>query len=148
MEPRLRPKSDYLHTADWQQLHTLSEHWQSELSFFNDEIRFLKDLINKYFVWLVSDEKIDTLRELSNGLIRAEKTHDQLSKRLQKHLVHLADLIENAFSHDEQVFREEHVRLEDHISEFAEDFKILKKDIFTSTSKAIETERLKRLLAT
>ncbi len=148
METRIRPKSDYMQAAGWQQLHVLSEKWLSELSFYRDEIRFLKDVVNKYFIWLVADEKMDTLTHLSQRLIKIEEVNQYLLETTNKHMGHLVDLIENSFSHDEQAFREEHSTLEDRIAGFEQDFMVLKSDIFTITKKVIEIERLKRLLAT
>ncbi len=148
METRIRPKSDYMHVAGWQQLHVLSEKWLSELSFYKDEIRFLNDVVNKYFVWLVADEKMDTLTRLSQRLIKIQEVNQYLLETTNKHMGHLVDLIENSFSHDEQTFREEHSTLEDRIAGFEQDFMVLKSDIFRITKKVIEIERLKRLLAT
>ena len=95
---------------------------------------------------MVSDEKMDTLRELSHRLITAEKTHVQLRKSTQKQMGHLADLIAETFSHDKQTFREEYAKLEDQIADFIKNFKVLKQDIFSSTRKALKSEKLKRLL--
>jgi len=38
---RNRPKYNYIHEADWQQLIILTEHWKSDLLFYKDDIRFL-----------------------------------------------------------------------------------------------------------
>jgi hypothetical protein len=68
MELRIRPKSDYIGTANWQQLYALTEHWKSDMEFYKYEIQFLKQLINKYFIWLVEDERINKIRVLVNIL--------------------------------------------------------------------------------
>ena len=146
MEIRTRPKSDYIHTASWQQLYVLTEHWLSDLEYYKDEIRFLIDLINKYFIWLVDDENINELRKLTNHLKQAEKTQIEIAETTANHLSHLVEFCKTISVNDEQKFREEHARLEDNFAAFIKDFKALKKDIFKTTRKVIEAEKLKRLL--
>jgi len=147
MEIRARPESDYMHTASWQQLYVLAEYWLSDLEFYTDEIRFLKDLINKYFIWLVEGENINEMRKLVNHLIKVEKTQIEIAEITANHLSHLVKLSENAFVYDQQKFREEHAQLEDKFAAFINDFKALKKDIFKTTGKVIVAEKLQRLLA-
>lgn len=137
-----------MHTADWQQLHSLSEQWLSELAFYHDELLFLKDVINKYFIWLVADEKMELLTSLSKRLIKMEQINGQLLNSVKKNMGQLTELMANTFSHDEQIFRHEHSGLEDDIANFIGNFASLKKEIFAVTKRVIETERLKRLLAT
>ena len=59
---RNRPKGNYIHKADWQQLYRLTEHWKSDLQFYNDDLIFLHHLIEKYFMWISRKENIDMVR--------------------------------------------------------------------------------------
>ena len=72
---RLRPKDQYLHTATWEDLFKLGEHWQSELTFYKDETRFLTDLFNKYFMKLVEDEGLQNLQILVKQLSEFDLAH-------------------------------------------------------------------------
>ncbi len=59
MEFRSRPKSNYLLDAEWQELHALTSHWQSDMIFFSDELRFIDRVIDKYFTSLVDKDHIE-----------------------------------------------------------------------------------------
>src|SRR5665811_322155 len=61
---RSRPKDQYIHEADWQQLYVLTEHWKSDLSFYEGDLKFLHHLIDKYFMWISKKEHIDMVREI------------------------------------------------------------------------------------
>ena len=67
-ELRLRPKSDYLHTAAFEELYVLGEHWQSVMEFYHLELDFLKKLIDKYFIWLLKDEHIAKVQVIVNEI--------------------------------------------------------------------------------
>lgn len=146
MELRIRPKSDYMHQANLQELYILTEHWQADVRFYKDELRFLRDLVDKYFMWLIEKEHIDNLQEKAGRLLNADKQCDELAQKITKHLTHLNELQQNAFSHDEQQFRNEHGKLEDEIADFAKLFRDLKKDVFKITEEVLESEKLKHLL--
>ncbi|MFT6796350.1 MAG: hypothetical protein ACJART_001489 [Maribacter sp.] len=47
---RARPQDSYIHKADWQTLYVLTEHWKSELLFYNDDLKFLHHPIGNYFM--------------------------------------------------------------------------------------------------
>ncbi len=147
MELRVRPKSDYLHRASWSELYTLAKHWQSDMDFYRDEIRFLYRLTDKYFIWLIRDENLGHVQASTSQLSEAEAQQKELIQKINQHLGHLARLMESTLSHDEQQqFRGEHARLENLITDFAQSFKELKKEVFAITEHVIEEEKLKRLL--
>lgn len=43
----------------WQEMYIITERWQSDLAFFNDELSFFRKLINKYLLWLVDEKNIE-----------------------------------------------------------------------------------------
>lgn len=145
---RLRPKSDYMHTASYESLYALTEHWQSDIQFYQDEMRFLNDLISKYFIWLIREDNVESVRGMAVKIVQLETRFDDLTDRVTEHLGKLELLIENPFVHDEQVFRNEHAALEDDLEDLINEFKVLKKGIFTITEYVIDNERLHHLLAT
>ncbi len=146
MELRIRPKSDYLHKASFENLYILTEHWKSDIDFYRDELRFLHTLIDKYFIWMIKEGNISKVQSLSNKLSKIIDQKKELFNTINKHLLHLEELIENSFSHDEKMFRDEHEILEDEFTEFVKNFKVLKKEIFAITEHVIEDEKLQYLL--
>lgn len=145
-EMRIRPKSDYLHTASWEELHILSGHWLSDVAFYKDEIRFLDKLLDKYFIWLLKDDNIQLMQKLIDKIKRAETEAKRLDETIHKHIGRLEALIENAFSHDEQQFRNAHVQLENDLVAFIKELRLVKKEVFAITEKVIESEKLQHLL--
>lgn len=146
MELRIRPKSDYLHNASCEDLYLLTEFWKSEIEFYRIESRFLRMLVDKYFIWLIKDGNIEKVQSLSNKLSKITKHKKELFEKMNLHLKHLEELIENPFSHDETEFRDEHSKLEDEFTEFVKNFKTVKQEIFVSAEHVIEDEKLHHLL--
>jgi hypothetical protein len=97
----------------WKQMHIISEQWQSDLAFFNDELTFFRKLIDKYFIWLIDEKNIQSTRIMVSDLVKFEKRRIEIGVRLRQHLKHLVNLIENPFPHNAQQCKDDHVQLED-----------------------------------
>lgn len=130
----------------WQALFAVTEHWKSDLNFFEDELKFFHRLIDKYFMWLIEEKNIAVTRDVASGLVRLNDQMAGLEKRIDEHLRHLTNLIENPFPHDAQAYRAEHASLENGIAGFAKDFRALKKEIFKVAEHAIASEKTRHLL--
>jgi CRISPR/Cas system CMR subunit Cmr4 (Cas7 group RAMP superfamily) len=143
---RFRPKNNFINEAKWEELYVLTEYWLSELKFFKDEIKFLEDIINKYFIWLTKEENIDKVREQIVVLTKLHKEVDELIDRTKKHLNHIAELLTNPFAYDEYKFREEHAVLEEDFTKAFKAYKNAKKEIFKITEHVMDTEKLQHLL--
>ncbi|WP_339840067.1 hypothetical protein [uncultured Maribacter sp.] len=139
---RNRPKGSYIHEADWQQLFILTEHWKSDLEFFKEDLEFLNHIISKYFIWISKKDNIDLVREIEVGLLELNKKCDAILKQVNKHLHHLAELIDNPFAYDSHTFRTEHEQLEDDIAMFVKDFRKNRKEVFTITEHVIDGEEM------
>jgi hypothetical protein len=130
----------------WISLSVLSEHWQSDLAFFKDELRFLRSLINKYFIWLMEEENIEKTRLLAKGITEMETQRNSFDQQVATHLQHLQRLIENPFAYDAHAIKQEHEKLENNISQFVKDFRVLKRETFDLTELVIESEKAQHLL--
>lgn len=143
---RYKPKDNYSYEDDWQKLFTLTEHWKSDIQFYKDDLRFLHHLIGKYFMWISEEENIDMVREIEVGLLEMDKKCCALEDRVNKHLHHLSELIDNPFAYDSHLFRGEHERLENDLSLFVKDFRKNRKEVFKITEYVMDAERFKGLL--
>jgi hypothetical protein len=139
-------KSTYLHSASWDELYTITKHWQSESDFYNYEINFLKKLIDKYFIWMTRKENIAQVRKLVIQLSTLEHEHQEIGNAILKHLNHITAYLENAFSHDEQLFRFEHSVLLQRIEEFTNEFRNVKKEVFEISEEVLDHKKLQLLL--
>ena len=92
---RKRPKGKYIQNANWNELYVLTEHWKSDLNFYKDDLRFLKFLINKYFIWLTKEENVKEVKSIEKSLHDTEVICNNLVEKVKKHLIQLGDLSEN-----------------------------------------------------
>ena len=143
---RIRPKSNYLHTADWQDLYILTEHWQSDLNFYADELHFLEELISKYFLLMTKKESLSAVQEIVVKINKLTKSNKDLSERIKHHLTNLGLLKEFTFSQNEANFRSGHEVLEDDIVAYIIDFRAVKKEVFTIAKEVLKSEKNKHLL--
>ncbi|WP_178985575.1 hypothetical protein [Winogradskyella helgolandensis] len=143
---RNRPADNYISKATWKQLFVLTEHWKSDLLFYNDDLKFLHHLIDKYFMWISKKENIELVQEIEVSLIKMDKKTTLLMERIDKHLHHLAELIDDPFVFVADTFRKEHQLLEDDLVQFLKDFRKNRKDVFKITEHLIEGEELVRKL--
>ncbi|QCX38544.1 hypothetical protein FF125_08910 [Aureibaculum algae] len=143
---RYRPKDNFIQEADWKELFVLTEHWKSDLLFFADDIKFLHDLIDKYYLWIARKEHIDKVQEIEINLLNVDRQNALLLKKTNKHLEHLEALIDNPFKYDAYEFRNEHEQLEDDLSDFLKSFRKNRKEVFSITEFIIDKEELVRHL--
>lgn len=142
----LSSTTNNLNEATWITLSVLTEHWQSDLKFFQDELRFLRTLINKYFVWLIEEENINKTRALARKLTILDDQRNTYDLMVSKHLHHLHGLIENPFVYDAHTIKQEHEKIEQALSRFVKDFRDVKREAFSVTEHVIESEKAQHLL--
>jgi len=146
MEFRTRPKSNYLLDAEWQELHALTLHWQSDMTFFGDELRFVNLLIDKYFNALVDKDNIAITKDVVAKLSHIKLTHESLYQKVLKHLKHIENLMVNPFAVEASAFRDEHATLEDELVAFVKSFRDIKHNLFQLTDRIIKDEKQKHLI--
>ena len=147
MEFRSRPKSNYLQSAHWQELHALATHWKSDMDFFEDELRFIDVLIDKYFKALIEQENLGKIKVLAGKLRDVRSDRDVLAQRISSHMHHIEDLMVNSFAHDASSFRKEHEILEDDLAKFVKSFRQIKHEVFQLTEAIARTEKGKHLIS-
>jgi hypothetical protein len=147
MEFRTRPKTDYLQNAELQELHVLTSHWQSDMDFFADELRFINFLFDKYFHALTEPENMEKTKAIAAQVSQLNSTHQILVDRIKKQIHHIESAIANPGYQDTPAFRSEHVSLEDDITTFHTSFKILKRQVFELTELIARSEKAKHLIS-
>ena len=144
---RAFPKSDYHHTANWEDLYLMTEQWKEDMDFFKDELYFLHDLIGKYFIWLTKDEELSKVRQMDKDVVEITKKRQVLSNKIDKHIGNLGMMIEDVFRRDHQILRDEHAALDDSISAYFKAFREVKKEVFTIAKDVIKSEKMKKMLS-
>lgn len=143
---RIRPKDDYIMKAEWQQLYALTEHWLSDLTFHRDDLKFLHHLVNKYLMWLTRYEDIEMVRSSKNVLVEVRGECQELLGKVDTHLSHLSDLMENPFTYDSQTFREEHGELEEKVASFIKNYRLAKKETFKVMEHLMDSKEVEEHL--
>ena len=137
---RTRPKGPYIFEANWKELYVLTEHWASDLAFYGYDLRFLHHLLSSYYMWLFMEERADDGSKVAKRLEELEIRRDALARQTQKHLTHLANLIDDPFKYDSHEFRKEHAALEEEISHFVKDFRACKTETFAISKSLVSSE--------
>jgi hypothetical protein len=145
---RAKPESMHVDGEEqfWQQMYIISERWNSDLTFFNDELDFFRKLIDKYFMRLIDEKNIESTLKLATDLAKFEKRSFTILQRLNHHLRHLTNLFENPFSHDVRQCKDEHGQLEELLAPFTKDFRKIKKEVFSVTEHVMDSEKARHLL--
>ena len=136
------PRDNYIMKADWKQLRVLTQHWQSDLEFHRDEIKFLHHLVNKYIMWLTRYEEVEMVRKIKKMLAQVGRECRELLGKVGTHLRHLSDLIENPYAYDSQAFLNEHGELEEGLVAFTKHFRLTKKETFKITENLMDSEEV------
>jgi len=138
--------NDLLSAEEWQGLYQRAVGWQSNLAFHKDELRFFKDIIDKYFILLISDAKLDEMRKMTVETTEKEKEVQKLTAACNTLFHDIGDFIDLKADHNEEALLEEFNAVDKECKDFENSFKNLKTWVFTITEHMMETEKLKHLL--
>lgn len=141
---RNRPNGTYIFESDLQRLYALTKHWESDLLFYKDDLNFLSQLINKYFIWISKKEDVEAVRNIQVNIDKTEMQCSDLLKRVNKQLNHFANMTDNPFKYDTHQFRTEHQQLENDIADFTKAFRANRKEVFAVTKHVIESDEFIR----
>jgi len=143
---RARPRADFIHETNWQELYILTKHWKSDLLFYKDDLKFLHHLIDKYFIWITQKDNLTEVQKVGNGVLNDTKQCELLIKKVEEHLSHLASLIKEPLRKNTNEFRDEHQELEDEIAQFVKRVRENRKELFSITEHVLESEQLAHLM--
>ena len=141
------PNIKYIETKSPDELHVESLNWISELKFIKDEQKFLEDLLKSYTIQLLENQDFSKNREIINDLTKIRKSGENLLKKLINHENELLILVDGI----DQIKKEKHYRflhstylLE--VTNYFNEYKDIKKEIFSAVKKIMKQEKQKRLL--
>lgn len=139
-------EKEYAQQAPWAELYVLTEHWKSDLEFYNDDLRFLHHLIDKYFMWITKNENLDMVKEIKVNLFKVNKKCKDLLEKVGKHLIQVGHLVENPNEKNAGITKMEHEHLEDEVSSFVKSFRENRKEVFSITEYVINSESLASIM--
>ncbi len=128
--------------TELQELYILSNHWNSDLSFLTDEIRFLKKLIDHYAISDLKSEPLNEVLYYKNILKEYDLTIPGLQNKISVLLKFIDPIINKT---DQKVglnLIEEFISLQTEIKTLSESVKQCKKHLFCFMEHLIKTEKL------
>lgn len=135
------PQDQYL-----QSVYALTEHWQSDVKFFEDELNFFHVLIDKYLPLLIDQKNVEQTRKMVSHVLDLDKSRVLLEERIDLHAQHLADVVENRYVKRLPDYTEEHTNLEKEFSAFVKKFRAIKSEVFKITEQAIHSDKARRII--
>jgi hypothetical protein len=130
----------------WVHLHVLSQHWLSDLEFYEDELNFFRILIDKHLELLIDQKNIAHTRTMISHVQNLETRRAEAEQKIRKHLTHISALIVNPFTQNAQNFKEEHERLESDFLEFVVQYRNVKREVFKLTEQVIASGKINKLI--
>ncbi|MEQ8687056.1 MAG: hypothetical protein RIE86_17275 [Imperialibacter sp.] len=131
----------------WSEQYVMAERWQSDLKFDKDELRFLKKLIDKYFLWLIDEKHLETTQKVANRLSHFEKNTLATEAKVARHMHHLAALIENPSLPNASTCENEHNTLKKALADLQMELRAVKKEIFQLAEHVMDSNKAQRLLS-
>ncbi len=128
-----------------QQIHIATHHWLNDMSFFDDETRFLSSLLDKYFIFLLSHEHVNRIQLVNERLKQTGIVKSLIRADVLKHQKNLDTTLKNDIEQREDFLKLEHTRLEEELADLAKSFKSIKHEIFKITEEVMKSEKLNLL---
>ena len=137
----------YIEWISPEDMHTETVQWLSELYFVKDEQQFLNSLV-KHYTSELADEKIyEKSKAIVGSILDAENEAETLVKKVQVHENQLDIMVDDIDQpRMERAYKETHKELMLEMGSYLEEYRGLKKELFSLISKVIKKEKQSRLL--
>lgn len=139
MEATKPTKENPVYNDEIKTLYVVAEYWQSDLKFFDNELRFLRSLIDKYYPQFVDNKNINKTSEIAARLTQIDKNREELGQKVNGHLKQMTNSVK--FQSGKSDYRETHGKLETATAEFLKKFREVKKQVFELTENIMESEK-------
>ncbi|NNK17608.1 MAG: hypothetical protein HKP49_00485 [Maribacter sp.] len=129
MKNTLHTSNSLNEPKDWKSYYSICEKIKSDLVSCSADLRFLRQLLDRYFNDIVKNEHLDEIRE---SLIRFQDLcydTDHLKKRIKDQQSHLIDIIKGVSSYDQNAIITEQSDLENRIIILMKKLKTVKKEL-------------------
>lgn len=136
MKQMSNPESDQQTANDLQirieQMYVRTEHWISDFAFFEDEMRFLINLMDRFFISLLVNDtaRVEMIKTTAKKLVDLDNRREEIAGEVRENLEYLAHILKNETSFDPEEFKDSQCDLEVDHTEFLKSYKALKKEIF------------------
>lgn len=141
------PDIKYIESKSPEELHVESLNWISELKFIKDEQRFLDELLKSYTIQLIEKQDFSKNKDIISHLSKLEKDGQELLKKIINHENELLILVDGI----DQIKEEKHYRFLHRtyimqVTNYFNEYKDVKREIFEVVKRIMKHEKQKRLL--
>ena len=123
-----------------QELYILSNHWISDIHFEEDEIRFLKKIINNYLVPGLKSGQLDEIADFNKTLTRQDENIANLKNKIAGLLKFIGGLVNDSNAEIRIDLVEKFAALEAEMKTLFESVKQVKKLLFSFTEEVMKAE--------
>lgn len=140
-------KPKYVAWLSTETMHNASRKWLSELEFIKDEQLFFDDLIKSYTIQLIDSKHFTNSKNIITQLEKLQKETDELLETIKKHQRELTIMVDGINQIElENAYRDEHGKLIITVSNFMNNYRAIKSQLFTLVKSIIKEGKQKRLL--
>lgn len=138
---RYRPKDNFVQKASLDDLLALTKNWESDLIFYNNDLKFLQQLIEVHFVKLLLFEGANEFRDLQNDIQISIVQCEILLKQTPVFTKQLTHLIDESHKYDAHILRNNYELFEDDCTQYIETVKIIRLLAFSMLKNILEEEK-------
>lgn len=128
---------------EFQHLYQLSKQQLSDLVFLDDEMKFIKSLLHKYFLPMMHDYHVNRIQLINSHLSQLNLVKANVAKDLLLHQGQLNSIINGLELQSIDFLKLTNGRIEDEIKDLNRSFRNIKKEVFTIYKDLIHQEEVK-----
>ena len=129
------------------QLYNNSKNWIKEIEFIQIEQDFFKELIIDHTMEICNSSNYSEAKFLLESIEHENELGEDLAHEVIEQRVNLALLLDNIYLKKEKEFRSKYDALSIEMSNYIENFKFIKKEVFKLILQVMKKEKQQRLLA-
>lgn len=122
-----------------QELYILSKHWSSDISFVEDELRILKDILNKYLIKM-GNLQVKEAKNFEKILGQQDAAILDIKSKISKFLTFMEPLVTGTKMEIGVNLIEKFTGLQTQITSLSEYVKVLKKSLFSFTEEVMRAD--------
>lgn len=135
-----KSKGKTIYEAYWQELYLLTENWKSDLLFYQEDLYFSHNLINKYNKWISKKIIKNEFQEIEYTVFELLRNCNQLIDKTNQHLSKISNNISTPYLNDSYSFRNIHDQMEFEMAEFIRTFRTSRLKVFSMTDEVMKNK--------
>lgn len=140
-------KFKYLEWNDADIIHEATLMWQSQLEFMQGEQLFLKGLLTKNTLLLLTETGYDMAKHLATDLLNLSVQLPEILEKVKEHRNEIVVLLDGTDEFQkEKTFQDKHLLLEVRIGTYLEKYHLLKNEIFETMGDVFKKSNKNQLL--